>query len=306
LRVWFNDGVNGFQLLSPDRPITNPSLIGLQSGTGLTIYVDPVTGNDRNGGSKPNKPKKTIQAAWDAVPKLLSSDVTIQLANGTYREGPVLTGKLLAGGTITIAGNATSPTLVRITGALASNETTSTILFGFTIFDQRALVLKGLSFDHFRDDINIAKNSYVEVQNCSLSQYMLNGILMENSYLVCKNSDFGTAAVNGFSVGVHAPFGGFVELTSCTFHDLVSNGLILGRLAQGRLGDCTFKNIGTNGIWLSTNAIATFTPPSSRFENMTVAIRAEENCDVSYYISRVSYVNVTNNLILTSDSYGHP
>ena len=63
LRVWFSDGANGFQKLAPDRPITNPSLIGLQSARDLTIYVNPDTGNDMNSGDRPNKAKKSLQAA---------------------------------------------------------------------------------------------------------------------------------------------------------------------------------------------------------------------------------------------------
>jgi hypothetical protein len=88
LRVWFSDigSAGSFEELKPDRDIANPGLLGSQSYREMHLYVDPVLGDDRNPGLKPQRPKRTIQAAWNALPPLIRKDATIHLAEGVYRE----------------------------------------------------------------------------------------------------------------------------------------------------------------------------------------------------------------------------
>ena len=87
LRIWFSDGSHGFQQLLPDRKIINPQLLGLSTGkTDFTIYVDGATGNDSNNGLTPANAKQTIQSAVDSLPERLSCNVTIDIADGVYRE----------------------------------------------------------------------------------------------------------------------------------------------------------------------------------------------------------------------------
>jgi len=88
LRVWFNDGTRGFEVLTPDRKITNTDLLGLKISKikDYTIYVNGATGNDKHLGLTPEKPKKTIQSAIDTLPPLLKCNATIDIADGVYRE----------------------------------------------------------------------------------------------------------------------------------------------------------------------------------------------------------------------------
>jgi hypothetical protein len=57
----------------------------------LDLYVDVATGSDLNDGLSPVTAKQTIQAAIDAIPDVLSGEVTVWVAPGTYRERTLFT-----------------------------------------------------------------------------------------------------------------------------------------------------------------------------------------------------------------------
>jgi hypothetical protein len=125
LRVWFNDGTRGFEMLIPDRKITNTDLLGLKISKvkDYTIYVNGATGNDKHLGLTPAKPKKTIQSAIDTLPPLLKCNVTIDIADGVYREQVNIIGiNAMPGRKLTLLGDDSWTTAsagdpaVRITG----------------------------------------------------------------------------------------------------------------------------------------------------------------------------------------------
>ncbi|MGI8906188.1 MAG: hypothetical protein ACR2IE_06830 [Candidatus Sumerlaeaceae bacterium] len=87
LRIWFNDGTNGFQQLNPDHNLVNLALTTIQtSEQDFTIYVNGTTGNDANNGLSASTAKKTIQGGVDIVPDRLNCNVTIKIAAGIYKE----------------------------------------------------------------------------------------------------------------------------------------------------------------------------------------------------------------------------
>lgn len=64
-----------------------PAALRYETGTPTVtdIWVDPTNGNDQNGGSTRDRAKKTIAAAWDAIPQgTLTQGFRIALTAGTY------------------------------------------------------------------------------------------------------------------------------------------------------------------------------------------------------------------------------
>jgi len=83
----------------------------------LGLYVDAATGDDANDGLTPAKAKRTIQAAFNAIPYVLGGTVTVNIADGTYHEELLLTGFHRRGlYPIHIIGNPTSPQSVVLDG----------------------------------------------------------------------------------------------------------------------------------------------------------------------------------------------
>jgi len=124
LRIWFSDGTHGFQRLLPDRRLHNVELMGMVTGDeDFTIYVNGTTGNDENNGLTTDTAKKTIQTAVDVLPAKLECNVTIDIADGVYREPvDIVAITAIAGKSLTLLGDEdwtpSSPGMpsVRITG----------------------------------------------------------------------------------------------------------------------------------------------------------------------------------------------
>lgn len=217
LRVWFSDGESGFSLLTPDRPISNPSVIGQQNPRPLTIFVNPLTGNDRNSGTRPNRAKKTIQAAWNAIPPRVLKDVEVRLAPGEYYQSAVLSGKqVLNQALITVRGDAATSSAVIVSGAL--NHATSTTVVRenvLKVIDQRGLKITNLTLENAKGAaLSATAMSDLEVTDCRLqhsyfglqfTQYtraivddilavnngtpiMVYGVMVENAYLELSNA----------------------------------------------------------------------------------------------------------------------
>ena len=83
-------------------------------------YYVATTGSDSNDGLAAGAPFLTLQKAIDVVAAIDLSiyDVTIQLADGTYGAGCLVKAPWVGAGTVTVQGNATTPTSVVLsTGA---------------------------------------------------------------------------------------------------------------------------------------------------------------------------------------------
>jgi len=177
LRVWFSDGVHGFEWLAPDRRIVNPALLGLQSGTGdFTIYVDGVNGDDGHSGLTTATAKRTIQAAVDTVPALVKCNVTIDIADGVYREQVNLMGISVAPGKkLRLLGdnNWTRSSLddptVRITGS--DNDTTPVRQCAVRAEQCSGLALEGLWLDFATSAcLRMTSSSSFEVRQCKVTR----------------------------------------------------------------------------------------------------------------------------------------
>lgn len=177
VRVWFNDGVHGYQQLSPDRRLTNPRRLGLTEVHNEThLYVNAATGNDINSGlTATTGPKKTIQAAVSMVPSRLFENVTIHLADGIYRETALISGITAArnqlkyltilGDEDTVPSEILNPK-VRITGADNDSSHTKIRSSGIQIADSYGIRISGILFDYFSDAGLCTSGSNTSVERC--------------------------------------------------------------------------------------------------------------------------------------------
>jgi hypothetical protein len=308
LRVWFNDGAHGFQKLTPDRPITNPSLLGLQSGRPFRIYVNPSTGNDSHTGLTTHTAKRTIQAAWSILPTLMRQDVTIKLADGRYYECPVLSGKVGGGGRAILEGNIEHPELVRLTGSTAADSTTVSLQYGLVIQNQRDLLIKGVSLDHARCNLLVKNESSAEFDHCLIQNWADGGTAIENSSTIFKNVEFRNPLIYKYSPAMSAPLGAYIEFHNCDVHDM-DVGVNLGRNTIFRCWSSVFDTAwyevagGAGGIVADQGCNVNFEDAGTRFRNMNTAIYASHNSCVTYAEQRVSYTNVNTHVETVTGSY---
>lgn len=192
LRIWFSDGTHGFQHLLPDRKIVNPELMGIRTGTDdFTIYVNGAIGNDDSSGLKPSKPKKTIQAAVDVLPERLRCNVTVDIADGVYREGIKVFGITVEPEkALTFLGDESweisspgDPT-VRITGK--DSDTTDTIVreYGFWAENCSNIYVKGILFDYHNSSGTTLRQGRYNVHNCKSADNMNSGFASSTNGLV--------------------------------------------------------------------------------------------------------------------------
>ncbi len=178
VRVWFNDGVHGYQQLSPDRRLTNPRRLGLTEVHSEThLYVNAATGNDINSGlTATTGPKKTIQAAVDMIPSRLCNNVTIDVAEGTYRESVTIAGvvaaepyRLVIVGDKTTVPTETVAPAVRLTGT--DNDSNHTIIRqnGFIVSRCQNIDIKGFLVDYFSQNGIVLFNSNCNMYCCKTS-----------------------------------------------------------------------------------------------------------------------------------------
>lgn len=170
LRTWFNDGAHGFQALHPDHNLININLITSQTGRdSFTIYVNGTTGNDSHSGLRPNRAKKTIQAAVDIVPSRVIADVTIKVADGTYAEKVQLYGiSCKPGKSLTLEGDSNwnpakggNPAVI-ITG----NGGTESDDFGVQAVQCTGLKFSGITFKGCASDGLKLEDGKYDVSNC--------------------------------------------------------------------------------------------------------------------------------------------
>lgn len=161
MRVWFSDG-SGFEQLSPDSPIHNPRLFVREQTNLLDLYVDASVGNDNWPGIHPDKPKKTIQAAVDALPAVITKPSTIHIADGRYFERVQLRNITMGGaeGSLLVQGNTASPELVVIS-ARPEPEAPAELLHGFLIHNSNAVTIKGVTAEGALNNAFSMRNSSV-------------------------------------------------------------------------------------------------------------------------------------------------
>lgn len=175
LRVWFSDGTHGFELLQPDRRITNVEILGQISGEeDVTVYVNVATGNDKHSGLDDKHPKKTIQAAVNMAPRLMRANTTIRIAPGIYREQVNIFGLSVdPGKRLTLIGDADWVTTsagnpsVRITGC--DDDATRARVRNAAIFIEQCsrVRIQGFFVDYTQlSAIRINGSTAVEIDRC--------------------------------------------------------------------------------------------------------------------------------------------
>lgn len=114
------DGSNWHEAIVIDRESGRVSLPTTPRrevlGASRTYYVDPVSGSDGNDGISTGTAFQTIQKAIDAALDIdaAGNPVTIQLADGTYSSGGVVSRAMFDGSQLNIIGNPAAPGDVEI------------------------------------------------------------------------------------------------------------------------------------------------------------------------------------------------
>jgi hypothetical protein len=239
LRIWFDDGEHGFQQLVPDRRIVNPQLMGILTGTeDFTIFVDCINGDDRNNGLTTATAKKTIQSAVDILPARLRCNVTVDIADGVYREEVKLFGitaelgkSLILLGDETCFPGAVGEPAVRVTGN--DNETTGTRVREFGIWAQKCsnVMIKGIVVDNAtRCGVWLALGLY-SVDSCKVSENVSGYVAGDNSSVV---------------------------FCGCVAEQNEKDGFYVVRNSTGSFTKCEAKNNGWGGVGVNILSAATF------------------------------------------------
>lgn len=255
LRTWFSDGTHGFQQLLPDKKLHNVDLMGMVSGEeDFTIYVNGDIGSDDNNGLTTETAKKTIQAAVDALPVRLKCSVTIDIADGVYREWVNMNGISIAfGKSLIILGDETwtggsggSPA-VRITGIDDDVAGTKIRNYGFSIRDVTGLVIDGIQFDGAISTGCIAYNVNMTLYDCLSTNNNYGYMVSTNS----RTTYYRCIASSNDHIGFHSSYNTSTSYKSCQANNNGLCGAYFNDYASGRFyesGD--FSGNGTYGIFI--------------------------------------------------------
>ncbi len=232
LRVWFNDGSRGFQQLNPDQTLVNLALTTIVTGDeDFTVYVNGSTGNDRNNGLKPATAKKTIQAAIDSLPERLRCNVTVEIADGVYRESVSMAGftampkkKLRIIGDNTWTPSQGGSPAVILNGYLAGESGTRSLSHG----------------------IFAVGCSNVEIEGLKVVGYQEDGILTENGTYTLKNCVMNSCGRQGYLGQKNC----YAELVNCSADLNLQRGLCLSDLSKATLTSCSATRNGEVGLAL--------------------------------------------------------
>ncbi len=266
LKIWFNDGIHGFEKLNPDHELVNVDLLGTTTGTtDYTIYVNGATGDDDHSGLSASKAKKTIQGAVNIIPAKVSCNITIDITDGIYREAVNVNGIVVdAGKLVTFLGDdswtPSSPgdPAVRITGTDSDISPSRVRSSCLTVRKSAVIKVIGIHFDYAS-----SLGAYVTEAYCVFEK--------------CKATNNGPDGGFCFSTGA---FGGFNNCTA-SYNDkhgfqvancssVVTNnsiiakyngitGFLIGKLARASIhGTGDFSNNTKYGMVVSEHSQAAF------------------------------------------------
>jgi hypothetical protein len=308
LRIWFSDGVHGFQRLLPDRRIVNPQLIGLVSGTeDFTIYVNGTTGNDNNNGLTTDTAKQTIQAAVDVLPERLRCNVTIDIADGIYREEVKVYGitvepvkSLTFLGDETWTPSSSADPAVRITGSDDDVSSVPVRTNAVRAEDCTNITFRGLLVDYSAEDGMLLMHGMYKVENCKGSNNNQKGFrTLNNTYLDIADSVGSYNVWHGFEFAAESHVVGRNLLGE---HN-GNLGISLARYSTGEFFNCVLRYNTSHGARLYA-AHAEFNESGDLSHNGNCGIRADDNswiCFTSPYDGHLDY-NTGYGLFLSGDS----
>lgn len=304
VRVWFNDGVHGFQQLSPDRRLTNPRRLGTDEiHTSTTLYVNAATGDDLYNGLSPASAKKTIQAAVDMAPRHLSNNLTIVIASGIYREKVTISDVvadpgfsfLLLGDKTTVPSETVSPN-VRITGT--DNDSTHLKVRSHAVYvsSSHNVALAGLLLDYSSSCAYTAQEAVVLVDRCKAS-YSPQGFQVLNRSNVFTKC---WATYNDMGYGVDE---GGIGLVNSGAADNSNYGLCMTHCAADLRDTNYFKRNGT-GIRVDYASFFWVEMGTTYIWNSTTGLQVSSN-STARGLSRLSYSGNVTNQTISADSYGN-
>ena len=189
----------------------------------MDIYVDGTNGDDTTGDGSSSNPYATVQHAVDTVSSLIiAHDITIHVADGTYTLSTPITiaNIILAGGSLTLIGNTTTPSNVVFDG----NNTAENCL----IIQRSLVTIKGFRVTGATDHGIVAKDS-ATVYYDHLESVSNGG---SGIYVVNKSAMTGAGASNvanftitdNSGVGVWVSNGSKVDFAKDSIGDISNNG----------------------------------------------------------------------------------
>jgi len=175
----------------------------------LDLYVDASTGDDANDGLSPTSAKQSIQAAVRDIPMLLSGDVQVHIANGTYNERVALMPRMRPDGLhwIRLIGDTVAPGNVVIDGTGLPDPGGNAASEGIWVSDL-PVEISGLSVSNFASaGIGVSFGGFALIRNCRLQNNQL-GLSAEQGGV----TDVEDAILTTNQIGVNVANGGIVYL----------------------------------------------------------------------------------------------
>jgi hypothetical protein len=251
----------------------------------LSLFVNVATGNDANDGLTPATPKRTIQAAVDAVPRVVRHEVLITIANGTYNHigrtypnidngggggaGVVIEGFFVDfGGAITLRGNTSNPALVKISGI----GSTVPMTWGIFVRNAQYVNIEGVQVDNCTSTgIYYLHQSIGSVKNAILRDHGAYGLLSQFwTYVAADNLTIYKCGTTGFYVAYFSRG----DCTSCTIgaNNLGNyHGFRAIRWSTGLIRSSSLRYNQFDGVIASNNADVVINdadgPPSTLSNN---------------------------------------
>ncbi|MCB2155310.1 right-handed parallel beta-helix repeat-containing protein [bacterium] len=283
MRVWVDAG-EGIEQLNPDRAIHLGPGFGYESEDGLVIYVDDASGNDMYSGLTPGRAKKTIQAAVDALPPVLTGETIIQIADGTYTETVLMFGILISGDSASLTVqkdpsttgdvilHPSSVRAIRVDGCATnrikfvditvqgSGTGAGIVTYGSTVG------LYGCTFGNLANGIFADRGSDFLIIDCTVDDNTIGMNFQNGTYAIVKNSIVDHTTQNAIKI----MYSSTVELYDTTAQNSGMSGIYTDS-SRVHLWDCVLNNNGTagtgHGLYCFSNAFATTSRMTSSNNN---------------------------------------
>lgn len=244
----------------------------VQGGDDFTIYVNGTAGNDANNGLTVGTAKQTIQSAVDSLPECLFCNVTIDVADGVYREEVKVFGIFVEPGKkLTFLGDeswtpsSSGDPSVRITGN--DNDTTATKVRDYAFMAQQCsnVIINGFLFDNANYTGVDLRQGSISVYNSKSAYNTSYGFTVDSN---CRVTFNGCKAEYNDKNGFHVNNNCAVNFKDCAATNNGRSGIVLNQLVNAVFsGSGKFSNNGYtsgpsgsthNGLTVNNNSRASF------------------------------------------------
>jgi len=297
LRIWFNDGVNGFERLTPDRKLNNIEILGLTSGDGgVQIYVDANSGSDENDGLTTDTAKATVQAGINIIPAFIESPVVVNILPGIYYEEVEINNIRIgsADGSLTILGDELNPPVISGADEGTSNAILDTVM---RIDSTDRFSIENITFESGLIRGVMVVGAKPQFTNCVFDNFSSPSTnetfcLESNSFsdVLAFNCIFQNST-NGLRTGNTSRLGLF---NNCQVIDIDRYGALSFGASFFRANDSTFQNCGIGGVSIREGSLLTMfstTVDSCGFSEIDDVFNVEA-LDNSY--AKLYACNITN------------